>query len=127
MAGVRVVAGDALSLLGAQKGAGWDVVFLDPPFETIAGGAGGGNETMFAQALQFAAMAIAPDGVVYLEAPRGCLAVWWWAWPRLTTRRPSFPYSNVWILCGCRCLTRRTLRCTRLMVWLLISVRRIKH
>jgi len=67
---VRVVAGDALSLLGAQKGAGWDVVFLDPPFETIAGGAGGGNETMFAQALQFAAMAIAPDGVVYLEAPR---------------------------------------------------------
>ena len=70
MGGVRVVAGDALSLLGAQKGAGWDVVFLDPPFETVAGGTGGGNESMFAQALQFAAMAIAPNGVVYLEAPR---------------------------------------------------------
>lgn len=64
MPGVRVVAGDALSMLGAQQGAGWDVVFLDPPFE------GGDNEAVFVQALRFASAAIAPDGVVYLEAPR---------------------------------------------------------
>ena len=64
MPGVRVVAGDAVSLLGAQKGAGWDVVFIDPPFE------GGANESLFSQVLGFARAAIATDGLVYLEAPR---------------------------------------------------------
>lgn len=64
MPGVRVVAGDAVSLLGAQRGANWDVVFLDPPFE------GGDNESVFNQALGFASVAIAADGLIYLEAPR---------------------------------------------------------
>jgi 16S rRNA (guanine966-N2)-methyltransferase len=61
MPGLRVVAGDALSLLGAQKGAGWDVIFLDPPFN---------DEAVYTQALTFAAGALAVDGYVYLEAPR---------------------------------------------------------
>ena len=29
--GVRIVSGDAIALLSAQRSAGWDVVFLDPP------------------------------------------------------------------------------------------------
>ena len=70
MPGVRVVAGDALSLLGAQKGANWDVVFLDPPFELAHSD---GNESVFTQSLSFASAAIAQDGVIYLEAPRAWL------------------------------------------------------
>lgn len=58
---VRVERGDGLTALKQRAGQGWDVVFLDPPFE---------SEALFLPALQAAAAAIGPQGLVYLEAPR---------------------------------------------------------
>lgn len=58
---VRVERGDGLAALNQRAGQGWDVVFLDPPFEA---------EALFLPALQAAAAAIGPQGLVYLEAPR---------------------------------------------------------
>lgn len=58
---VRVERGDGLAALNQRAGQGWDVVFLDPPFEA---------EPLFLPALQAAAAAIGPQGLVYLEAPR---------------------------------------------------------
>lgn len=58
---VRVERGDGLTALKQRAGQGWDVVFLDPPFEAGA---------LFLPALQAAAAAIGPQGLVYLEAPR---------------------------------------------------------
>lgn len=60
-AGVRVERGDGLSALRQRAGQGWDVVFLDPPFEA---------EALFLPAVQAAAAAIGPQGLVYLEAAR---------------------------------------------------------
>ncbi len=57
---VQVQKGDALMALQRMAPDSLDVVFLDPPFEA----------TFFESALQFAAKAIAPEGWVYLEAPK---------------------------------------------------------
>ncbi len=58
---VRVERSDGLAALKQRAGQGWDVVFLDPPFEA---------EALFLPALQAAAAAIGPQGLVYLEAAR---------------------------------------------------------
>ena len=60
-AAVRVERGDGLSALRQRATQGWDVVFLDPPFDA---------EALFLPALQAAAAAIGPQGLVYLEAAR---------------------------------------------------------
>ena len=57
---VQVQKGDALMALQRMAPDSLDVVFLDPPFEA----------TFFESALQFAVKAIAPEGWVYLEAPK---------------------------------------------------------
>lgn len=62
---VRVLRADAISALHQRRGAGLDIVFLDPPF-----GEGDANEALFRQALQAARQAVHADGLVYLEAPR---------------------------------------------------------
>lgn len=61
---VRVERADALASLQRLAGQGWDVVFLDPPFEQ------GGNDALFAKALAAAAQALAATGLVYLESSR---------------------------------------------------------
>jgi 16S rRNA (guanine966-N2)-methyltransferase len=55
-----LVTGDGVHWLRQQAGAGWDLVFLDPPFAA----------DWFEAALQAAAQAIGPQGLIYLEAPR---------------------------------------------------------
>ena len=69
--GVRIVSGDAIALLSAQRSAGWDVVFLYPPFgdKTIESS----ENPLYQQALQAAHGAIAAEGLVYLESAQ--------AWP----------------------------------------------
>ena len=57
---VRVVRGDAIAALRQAVVGGLDLVLLDPPF----------GSDLFEPALQAAARAVAPDGFVYLEAPR---------------------------------------------------------
>ena len=56
---VRVQRGDGLHTLRSATPGGWDVVFLDPPFEAA----------FYAQVLSAAAQAITATGYVYLEAP----------------------------------------------------------
>ncbi len=58
---VSVQRGDGLLALQRCPPASLDLVFLDPPFDQAA---------LFAPALQAAARALAPGGLVYLEAPR---------------------------------------------------------
>lgn len=57
---VRVQRGDALAALRGAAGQGWDVVFLDPPFDATA---------LFEPALRAARAAVGAEGFVYLEAP----------------------------------------------------------
>jgi 16S rRNA G966 N2-methylase RsmD len=57
---VQVQKGDAMMALQRIAPGSLDVVFLDPPFEAL----------FFEKALQAAAMAVAPQGWVYLEAPQ---------------------------------------------------------
>jgi 16S rRNA (guanine(966)-N(2))-methyltransferase RsmD len=57
---VRVQRGNALTALASLPAASVDLVFLDPPFEA----------DLFDKALAAARPAIAPEGFVYLEAPR---------------------------------------------------------
>ena len=57
---VRVERGDGVGLLRRQSPGSMQIVFIDPPFES----------TLFEPALKAAADAIAPQGLVYLEAPR---------------------------------------------------------
>lgn len=55
--------GDGLQALAGKStadAAGWDVIFLDPPFAT----------DLDAQALPLAAQAVAQDGFIYLESAR---------------------------------------------------------
>ena len=59
-ASVRVERGDGVGLLRRQSPGSMQLVFIDPPFESI----------LFEPALKAAADAIAPQGLVYLEAPR---------------------------------------------------------
>ncbi len=61
---IRVQRGDAIAALKAAERAGWDLVFLDPPFGDD------GNEVLFRQALQAALPLLAEGGCLYLEAPR---------------------------------------------------------
>lgn len=60
---VRIERGDGLSLLRRLPAASMQLVLLDPPFDSI----------QFEAALKAAAQAIAPKGLVYLEAPRAWL------------------------------------------------------
>jgi 16S rRNA (guanine966-N2)-methyltransferase len=62
--GVRVERGDGVAALRQRQGAALDLVFLDPPF------AEGENDELVRSALAAARQAIAPQGLVYLEAPR---------------------------------------------------------
>jgi 16S rRNA G966 N2-methylase RsmD len=57
---VQVQKGDAMMALQRIAPGSLDVVFLDPPFEAV----------FFEKALQAAANAVAPEGWVYLEAPK---------------------------------------------------------
>ncbi|MBA2675265.1 RsmD family RNA methyltransferase, partial [Ramlibacter sp.] len=57
--GVRVQRGNGLTALAALPPGGVDLVFLDPPFD--AG--------LYDKALAAAAPSLAPEGLVYLEAP----------------------------------------------------------
>ena len=61
---IKVQRGDAITVLKGAARASWDLVFLDPPFGD------GGNEALFRQALQAAVPLLAPQGCIYLEAPR---------------------------------------------------------
>jgi len=56
---VRVQRGNALTVLAGLPAAGTDLVFLDPPFDA----------DLFDKALAAALPALAPQGLVYLEAP----------------------------------------------------------
>jgi 16S rRNA (guanine(966)-N(2))-methyltransferase RsmD len=60
---VQVQQADALAWMAAATPGAWDVVFLDPPF--AAATAGG----VYLRALALARPLLAPDGLVYLEAP----------------------------------------------------------
>ncbi len=59
-AAVRVERADGVSALKRLGAASMDLVLLDPPFDS----------TLLAQALPEAARVLAPQGFVYLEAPR---------------------------------------------------------
>ncbi len=56
---VKVERANGLSVLGRLAGAGLDLVFLDPPYEA----------DVLDQAIQAAAAALGPQGLLYLEAP----------------------------------------------------------
>ena len=56
---VRVQRGDGISALRQATPASMDLVFIDPPFEG----------DLFPSALKAAALAVAADGYIYLEAP----------------------------------------------------------
>jgi 16S rRNA (guanine(966)-N(2))-methyltransferase RsmD len=56
---VRVQRGNALSVLAGLPAGATDLVFLDPPFDA----------DLFDKALAAALPALAPQGLVYLEAP----------------------------------------------------------
>lgn len=57
---IQILRGDGLTALRRLDPASMDVVFLDPPFDA----------NLFETALQAASRAVAPNGFVYLEAPR---------------------------------------------------------
>lgn len=55
----QIVRGDGVAALKHVDSASLDVIFLDPPFDSV----------LFEAALQAAGRAVAQDGFVYLEAP----------------------------------------------------------
>jgi len=57
---VHVQRTDGVSWLARQAPQSWDLVFIDPPFESA----------LFEPALKAAAQSIKPDGWIYLEAPK---------------------------------------------------------
>lgn len=57
---VRVVRGDGVALLRQCVPQSLDLVFIDPPFDSL----------LFEPALRAACAALAPQGLVYLEAPK---------------------------------------------------------
>lgn len=57
---VRVQRGDGVARLAQQRGAGFDLILLDPPFAS----------DLFEPALRAGAQALHPEGFLYLEAPR---------------------------------------------------------
>src|SRR5574344_40818 len=58
---LQVQRGDGVAALHASAPGHWDMVFIDPPFDT---------ESLFAPALQAAQQALADDGFIYLDAPK---------------------------------------------------------
>jgi 16S rRNA (guanine966-N2)-methyltransferase len=69
---VRVQAGDAVQRMTMLPAGVWDVVFLDPPFSQAPGSAAG--QGLFEQVLAQAVRLLAPQGMVYLEAPQAWTA-----------------------------------------------------
>lgn len=65
---LRVEAGDAVQRMAMLPAGVWDVVFLDPPFSQAQGSAAG--QGLFEQVLAQAVRLLAPQGMVYLEAPK---------------------------------------------------------
>lgn len=61
---LRIERGDALAGLRQRHGAGFDLVFLDPPFAEDANGA------LLSAALQAARATLNDTGRIYLEAPQ---------------------------------------------------------
>lgn len=61
---VKVQRGDGVAQLVQQRGAGLDLVLLDPPFAS----------DLFEPALRAAGQAVQPEGFIYLEAPRAWTA-----------------------------------------------------
>jgi 16S rRNA (guanine966-N2)-methyltransferase len=59
-ANIEVRCADALSVLATARD--MDAIFLDPPFRS--------GDELFSKALRAAAQALAPNGWIYLEAPR---------------------------------------------------------
>lgn len=57
---VNVQRTDGVSWLAIQAPQSWDLVFIDPPFES----------SLFEPALKVAAQSVKPDGWIYLEAPK---------------------------------------------------------
>jgi 16S rRNA (guanine(966)-N(2))-methyltransferase RsmD len=57
---VQIMRADGLAVLKQQPAGSWHLIFLDPPFDA----------EFFDQAVHAAAQAVAPEGLVYLEAPR---------------------------------------------------------
>lgn len=57
---VQVLRGDAIAVLKQSGASGFDLVFLDPPFDS----------GLFEAALQAVGRIVQPDGYVYLEAPK---------------------------------------------------------
>jgi 16S rRNA (guanine966-N2)-methyltransferase len=66
MTGIRIASGDAVALLASQRGAQWDLIFLDPPFGDATVELG--INKVYEQALKSACDALAGDGLVYLES-----------------------------------------------------------
>lgn len=56
---VKIERGNGLTVLARQPAGGLDLVFLDPPFDA----------NLYEKALAASLPALAPDGLVYLEAP----------------------------------------------------------
>jgi 16S rRNA (guanine966-N2)-methyltransferase len=69
---VRVEAGDAVQRMAMLPANVWDVVFLDPPFSQAPRSAAG--QGLFEQVLVQAVRLLAPQGMVYLEAPQAWTA-----------------------------------------------------
>lgn len=65
---LRVECGDALQRMAQLPAGVWDVVFLDPPFAKAA--ALDSGQGLFGQALTQAVRLLAPQGMIYLEAPQ---------------------------------------------------------
>lgn len=59
---LRIQRGDALAALKSLPRHSIDLIFLDPPFASAAG-------SLFLEAISAAALAIAEQGAIYLEAP----------------------------------------------------------
>lgn len=59
--GVHVQRGDGISALTQSAPGHWHLVLIDPPFSV---------EALFAPAVKAAALAVADDGFIYLEAPK---------------------------------------------------------
>jgi 16S rRNA (guanine(966)-N(2))-methyltransferase RsmD len=57
---VHVQRTDGVSWLARQAPQSWDLVFIDPPFESA----------LFEPAIKAAAQSIKPDGWIYLESPK---------------------------------------------------------
>ena len=69
---VSVITGDAIERMSHLPAGVWDVVFLDPPFGQAQVSSPGSG--LFERALSQAVRLLAPQGYVYLEAPKAWTA-----------------------------------------------------